>query len=97
MAVPGVSQCTHIDFFCDGSKALEGRVQVFLRAKAVDIYVKLRKSYGKRKTRMRRLGEMAAEMGQDTHQLWDDGCFYVGLDLPQVPGLILEVFFNIIV
>lgn len=39
--VPGVSQCTHIDFFCDGSKALDGQVKVFLRAKAVYVYVKI--------------------------------------------------------
>lgn len=29
------------------------------------------------------------------HQLWSDGCFYVGLDLPQVFGLILELLLNI--
>ncbi len=34
LAVPGVSQCTHIDFFCDGLEGLYGRVEVFLRAKS---------------------------------------------------------------
>lgn len=39
LAVPGVSQCTHIDFFCDGSKTLDGRVNAFLRAKEEDVYI----------------------------------------------------------
>ena len=46
---------------------------------------------------MRRLGETAARIVQATHHLWGGGCFYVGLDLPQVPGLILELCLNIIV
>lgn len=46
---------------------------------------------------MKRLGEMTAKIGQATHQLWGDGCFYVGLDLPQFPGLIFKLFSYIIV
>lgn len=46
---------------------------------------------------MRRMGETIAETGQATHKLWEDGCFYVGLDLPQVPGLVLELCTSIIV
>lgn len=40
---------------------------------------------------MRRGG---VRMGEATDQLWVDGCFYVGLDLPQVPGLLFEILFN---
>lgn len=29
-----------------------------------------------------------------THQLWDDGGFYAGLDLPQVVGLVSELILN---
>lgn len=39
LAVPGASQCTHVDFLSDGLNALDGRVEVFLRAEAVDVYV----------------------------------------------------------
>lgn len=39
LAVPGASQCTDIDFLSDGLNALDGRVEVFLRAEAVDVYV----------------------------------------------------------
>ena len=38
-AVPGVSQCTHIDFLYGGSKALDGWLEGFLRAKAEDVCV----------------------------------------------------------
>lgn len=86
-ATPGVSQCTHIDFVCLGSEATDGRVQVFLRTKAIDVYAKKKKQNE----------EKAAEMGRATHQLWEECCFYVGLDLSQVPALILELFSNIIV
>lgn len=37
-----------------------------------------------------------AEMGQASHQLWENGCFYVGLDPPQLLGLIYELFSSII-
>lgn len=37
---------------------------------------------------------MAVRIGKAAHQLWVDGCFHVGLDLPQVTGLTLELFLN---
>lgn len=33
---------------------------------------------------------MTAKIEQAAHQLWDDGCFDVSLDLPQAVGFILE-------
>lgn len=38
--------------------------------------------------------EMSAEIRKATHHLWDDGCIYAGLDLPQVTGLFSEIIFN---
>lgn len=38
--------------------------------------------------------EMSAEIRKATHHLWDDGCIYAGLDLPQVTGLFSEIVLN---
>lgn len=77
---------THVHFLHGGSKVCDGGGDDFLRTIAADVGVKMSGTWEKRRKKQR--------SGIANDQLRVDRCFYLGLDLPQVPGLVLELLPN---
>lgn len=78
--------CTHMNLLHVGSKACDVGGDGFLKTTSSDVCIKM--------TAAGRKAQGESRVGRATHQLRVDRCFYLRLDLPEVPGLVLELSLN---